>query len=419
MERMRDLRLSHVCARARLVRMTSVAVLGLGRMGSAIAARLADDHDVRTWTRSGGGSPTIAVEGAHVVLLCLYDGQACREVLAASLAALSTGTTVVNTTTVGPDEAAELEALVTATGAAYLHAPVMGSTPAIAAGRLTILAGGKPTAEVEEVLGLLGETLVFGGPAEAAGLKLVANGVLGDSLASLRRALARGDALGLPREAVLDVVGRGVLGRFVDGKREVLGQQAARPTATFAAGALAKDLALLGSATDTVSDSGAAVDTLLSAGALAADDDISVLGVATADLTWLADARLDVSPEVVADADVLRPLHAYARTHATGDPAYLDDAFLPTAHIEGYRDGEFVSMDLEIFAGLFTGPAPDEETRSRRIERLDVRGSVATAVMTLHHGEVDFTDVFVLLRAPGSGGWRIANKAYERWAAGR
>ena len=116
---------------------------------------------------------------------------------------------------------------------------------------------------------------------------------------------------------------------------------------------------------------------------------------------------------------MLRPLHAYALTHATGDPAYLTDAFLPTAHVEGYRDGAFASMDLETFAGLFTGPAPDEATRTRRIERLDVRGSVATAVMTLHHGDVDFTDVFVLLRDPASGEWRIANKAYERWAAGR
>ena len=32
--------------------------------------------------------------------------------------------------------------------------------------------------------------------------------------------------------------------------------------------------------------------------------------------------------------------------------------------------------------------------------------------MTLHHGEVDFTDVFVLLAGP-TAPWRIANKAYE------
>jgi hypothetical protein len=110
-------------------------------------------------------------------------------------------------------------------------------------------------------------------------------------------------------------------------------------------------------------------------------------------------------------------------THATGDPSYLVDAFLPTAHIEGYRDGEFSSWDLESFAAVFDGPAPDEADRGRRIERLDVRGSVATAVMSLHHGEVDFTDVFVLIRRP-DGEWRIANKAYDRrvnptWKPGR
>ena len=136
---------------------------------------------------------------------------------------------------------------------------------------------------------------------------------------------------------------------------------------------------------------------MLDDGAVGADDDITVLAAAAQDLSWLADARLDVSPEVVADAAVLRPLHAYALTHATGDPSYLSEAFLPTAHIEGYRDGEFSSWDLESFAGVFSGrPAPDEETRSRRVERLDVTGAVATATLTLHHGEVDFTDVFVL-----------------------
>jgi hypothetical protein len=34
-------------------------------------------------------------------------------------------------------------------------------------------------------------------------------------------------------------------------------------------------------------------------------------------------------------------------------------------------------------------------------------------VLTLHHGEVDVSDVFVLVRRP-DGRWRIANQAYER-----
>jgi 3-hydroxyisobutyrate dehydrogenase len=395
--------------------MTPVAVLGLGRMGTAMAERLVDQpgHDVRTWTRSAGGSPADAVAGADVVLLCLYDGPACRDVLAACLASVPATATVLNTTTVSPQEAVDLEAMVLAAGAAYVHAPVMGSTPAVARGALTILAGGKPTAETERVLSVLGDTLVVEGSAEAAALKLVANGVLGDSVAALRRALARGDALGLPRDAVLDVLGRGALGRFVEGRRDVLAG-GARPAATFAAGALDKDLALLAGVSDTRSDASSWTRTLLEEGVVGPDDDITVLAAADLDRSWLEDARLDVSPEVVADPAALRPLHAYALTHATGDPRHLDEAFLPTAHIEGYRDGELSSWDLESFKGVFTGsPAADEGTRTRRVERLDVRGRVATAVMTLHHGDVDFTDVFVLMLRP-DGEWRIANKAYER-----
>jgi 3-hydroxyisobutyrate dehydrogenase-like beta-hydroxyacid dehydrogenase len=393
--------------------MTSVSVLGLGRMGSAMADRLSTRHTLRTWTRSVGGSPAEAVTGADVVLLCLFDAAACLEVLAGCRDALAAGSTVVNTSTVSPDEATDLDAAVTATGATYLHAPVLGSTPAVASGRLTILAGGKPSAEVESVLAVLGETLVLDDAAEAAGLKLVANSTLADSLASVRRALARGEALGLPRQSVLDVLGRGVLARLGDGRGDGLGGSAARPPATFAVGALAKDLALLARTADTTSESSAAVETLLSTGEIGSEDDVSVLGVALPESAWLADARLDVSPEIVADPDVLRPLHAYALTHATGDPVHLDDAFLPSAHIEGYRDGSFASWDLGDFAALFTGPAENEGERRRRVERLDVRGGVATAVMTLHHGEVEFTDVFVLVRRP-DGAWRIAGKAYER-----
>ena len=392
--------------------MTSVTVLGLGRMGSAIAARLGPHHDVRAWTRSHGGSPADVVTGTDLVILSLYDGPACRDVLAACLGSLSDRTTVLNTTTVSPDEASDLESRVIATGATYLHAPVMGSTSAVAEGRLTILLGGKPSAHVEDVLDRLGETIVAADAAEAAALKLVANGVLGDSVSTLRRALTRGAALGLPRAVVLDVLGRTALSRFVDGRREVL-ETGGRPSATFTAGTLAKDLALLSGAADTTSEASTTFEALLAAGSIGPDDDVTVLAVAAQDLTWLADARLDVSPEVEPDAAVLRPLHAYALTHATGDASYLARAFLPTAHIEGYRDGQLLSWDLESFAGLFTAPAPDEGQRRRRIERLDVRGSVATAVMSLHHGEVEFTDVFVLVRRP-DGEWRIANKAYQR-----
>ena len=394
--------------------MTSVAVLGLGRMGSAMAARLADDHDVRTWTRSGGGSPTHAVEGAEVVLLCLYDGPACREVLAASLPALSAGTTVVNTTTVGPDEAAELEVWYGERGGVPARArhgldPGHRRRPADDPRRRQAVGRGRGGAGA----GWARRWCSAARPRRPGS----SSSPTGCSATRWRRCVGlslvvrRSGCRATPSStswAARSSAGSSTAGATCSG-------EGARPPATFAAGALAKDLALLGTATDTVPDSLVAVDTLLSVGALEADDDISVVGVAAPDLTWLADARLDVSPEVVADADVLRPLHAYARTHATGDPAYLDDAFLPTAHVEGYRDGELRLLDprrvprrvLRLGRRRRDEPLPTHRAARRTRLGRHRRDDAAPRRGRLHRR--------VRAAAPARiGQWRIANKAYER-----
>lgn len=113
------------------------------------------------------------------------------------------------------------------------------------------------------------------------------------------------------------------------------------------------------------------------------------------------------------DDDLLAPLHAYARGHATGDPSQFRRAFWPTAHVEGVRDGELTSWGLDDYCGLFSGePADDEASRTRTIDQASVTGTVATATMTLQHGETTYTDMFVLLRVHGE--WRIANKVYHR-----
>jgi hypothetical protein len=113
---------------------------------------------------------------------------------------------------------------------------------------------------------------------------------------------------------------------------------------------------------------------------------------------------------------VLDPLLAYIRGHATGDPAHFRAAFLPTAHIEGIRNGAFVSWPLDEYCALFHGqPAADEPSRSRHIDTVDVSGTVATASMTLNHGADTLTDVFLLVLVDGR--WRIANKAYHRHSA--
>ncbi|WP_265579740.1 nuclear transport factor 2 family protein [Streptomyces spongiae] len=378
----------------------TIAVLGLGRMGDAIATRLtAQDWDVVGWTRSGRasgavrttGDPNEAVAKADLVVLALFDGPACRQVLDDVRDSLRADTIVLNTSTVAPAEASRLARRL---GSSYVHAPVLGSVPAVAAGALQILAAGDQDGldRVRAVLETLGTVRRVDDASTAAALKLIANNSLTGAILALRDSLRQADALGLARAQVLDVLELGQLGGLVARKRPFLVGESLTATAEFTVGALAKDMALLAAASDTPLRSAANLaDTPASPEA-----DIAVAATAPA-----------------VDDTVLEPLRAYIRGHATGDPAHFRDAFLPTAHIEGIRDGAFVSWPLDEYCALFQGrPASDEPTRSRRIDAIDVHGTVATATMTLLHGTDTFTDIFLLVRVDGC--WRIANKAYHR-----
>ncbi|GAB7109982.1 nuclear transport factor 2 family protein [Streptomyces phaeofaciens JCM 4814] len=378
----------------------TIAVLGLGRMGRALATRLAaQNRDVVGWTRSGRASgavrttsdPGEAVAKADLVLLALFDGPACRQVLDDIRGALRADAIVVNTSTVSP---AEASALARRLGPSYVHAPLLGSVPAAATGALQILAAARQDAldRVRPVLETLGTVRPVDDASTAAALKLVANSSLAGAVLSLRDSLRQADALGLPRAQVLDVLELGRLGGLVAHKRTFLTGRPVAATAEFTIGALAKDMALLAAASDTP----------LGSAARLADTPAGPE----------ADIALAATVPAVEDA-VLEPLRAYIRGHATGDPGHFRDAFLPTAHVEGIRDGAFVSWPLDEYCALFSGrPAPDEPIRSRRIDTVDVHGTVATATMTLAHGADHFTDTFLLVRVGDS--WRIANKAYHR-----
>jgi hypothetical protein len=112
-----------------------------------------------------------------------------------------------------------------------------------------------------------------------------------------------------------------------------------------------------------------------------------------------------------ARAEIGKAIGLYFQGHATGDPAHFRKAFLPTAHIEGIRNGAFTSWTLDAYCALFKGvPAGDEATRKRTIDVIDVSGNSAMAKATLDHGAMIFTDYFVLLKVDGE--WRIANKVY-------
>lgn len=111
------------------------------------------------------------------------------------------------------------------------------------------------------------------------------------------------------------------------------------------------------------------------------------------------------------EAGVRAALETYLKGHATGDASYMREAFLPTAHVEGFREETFFRWTLDDYCDLFTGaPAIDESARRRTIDTIDVIGKAATAKATLVHGAMTFTDYFVLLEVDSR--WKIANKVF-------
>jgi hypothetical protein len=111
------------------------------------------------------------------------------------------------------------------------------------------------------------------------------------------------------------------------------------------------------------------------------------------------------------EAGVRAAINQYFKGHASGSGEEMRKAFLPTAHIEGNRQGTFTSWTVDEYVKNFSGkPAADEPTRKRTIDSVDVAGTAAMAKATLVHGQTTFVDYFVLLKVEGD--WKIANKVY-------
>ena len=241
--------------------MSSVAVLGLGAMGSRVAHRLVETgHDVVVWNRSpekahdlvaagatGAETPAEAARQAQTVITMVADPPALAAVTEGQdgLAAGSDdSTTVVNMSTVGP-AAVERLAAVLPSGTALLDAPVLGSLPEAESGTLTIFVGGDE-ADVERtapVLRVLGSPIHVGEVGAGSGAKLVANFTLFGVLGIIGEALVAADALGLSRESAFDVLAATPIAAQAERRRPAI--EAGEYPPRFALSLARKDVELL------------------------------------------------------------------------------------------------------------------------------------------------------------------------------
>jgi 3-hydroxyisobutyrate dehydrogenase-like beta-hydroxyacid dehydrogenase len=201
--------------------MTEVAWIGLGAMGSRMAARLRDaGHALVAWNRTRekaeelgvaiAATPREAAERAEFVFTMLADPEALQAVTEGEdglSAGLREGSVLVEMSTVGPQAIAQLSERMPAR-ASLLDVPVLGSLPQAETGTLKLFAGGDDAAfeRVARVLETLGELLRTGPLGSGAAAKLVANATLVGTIALVGETLALADALGLPRETTWEVL---------------------------------------------------------------------------------------------------------------------------------------------------------------------------------------------------------------------
>jgi 3-hydroxyisobutyrate dehydrogenase len=202
--------------------MAGVAFLGLGAMGSRMAARLiAAGHDVTVWNRSAdaaqplvaagaktAGSPAEAAVDAGFLVSMVRDDAASRTVWTGdggALAAMRDDAVAIDCSTLSLAWVRELSALMADAGRVFLEAPVAGSRPQAEAGELIFLAGGSreafgAAAPLFDAMGKAAHRVGEHGSGIAA--KLVVNAMLAVQAATIAETVCALEKAGLDPERI-------------------------------------------------------------------------------------------------------------------------------------------------------------------------------------------------------------------------
>jgi 3-hydroxyisobutyrate dehydrogenase len=211
-----------------------IAYLGLGIMGSAMAANLQKKgYSVNGWNRTAGrphveelakigvllkSSIEDAVADADLIVTCLGDVADVEQVLLGAVrSAARKGCVVVDMTTIGRDAAVKIAAELGKSGLPFLDAPVTGGDIGAKNGTLTIMVGGDKSTfdETLPVLETVGKTIVWCGEAGSGqALKLCNQILCAVNLVAVSEALTLAQGLGIDASLVVEVLAGGAGGSW-------------------------------------------------------------------------------------------------------------------------------------------------------------------------------------------------------------
>ena len=203
--------------------MARVAFIGLGNMGSGMAANLAKcGHDVRAFDlsedalakaeKSGclkAASAAEAVAEAEAVVTMLPAGTHVRSVYETSIVGKAPASAILmDCSTIDVTTAREVIGTAEAQGYKMVDAPVSGGIAAAEAGTLTFMVGGTPEAfgRAEPFLEVMGKAVIHAGSAGAGqAAKICNNMLLGASMIATCETFVLAQKLGLDPQTFFDI----------------------------------------------------------------------------------------------------------------------------------------------------------------------------------------------------------------------
>ncbi|MEU9269092.1 NAD(P)-dependent oxidoreductase [Streptomyces sp. NPDC048251] len=211
--------------------------VGAGRIGFPMVSRLVGaghrvqvvfrSREARTALTEEGALPCPEVvdvaAGAETVVVCVYDDEQVREVVLDSglLDAMPTGSVLVVHTTGSPATIARLVERAGRRGIEVVDAPVSGGPHDVAAGHVTLYAGGteEGMARARPVMSVYGLPIVHCGPPGSGQLvKLVNNAVFAANIGVVAAAVRLANQLGIEENLVVTGLQHGsAASRVLDG----------------------------------------------------------------------------------------------------------------------------------------------------------------------------------------------------------
>jgi 3-hydroxyisobutyrate dehydrogenase-like beta-hydroxyacid dehydrogenase len=211
----------------------NLGFVGIGRMGSRMAARLlAAGHRVVVYDVAAASCLPLQAKGAVIAAAADEVARASDVVITSVpgpvevsaaiegprgiLAGARPGTIIVETSTIGPAQSRSLAERCAKQGVTYIDSPVSNGVEAAEAGTLTIMVGGDKAAyeKVLPVLQVLGNRVYHLGPIGSGNVAKIANQVVYLSyVVSFCEVATLGREFGLDVASLVDILRNSVAGR--------------------------------------------------------------------------------------------------------------------------------------------------------------------------------------------------------------